>query len=203
VFFTLLFIFAIDFGNLVISIAAVGVLVMQLVGERITAYAGAPVKRPARPKLGSTLTYVIIDLGLFATLDIIGANPQSLPGLPLSVFGQGSLISAVSISSLFTIQIAIAEETFFRSGAANLGAKYGGPLLGILTSVVFFFAFHIPAYYNNPLGLAIVAADGGVLAWSDFDVGRLSPSMIAHLLNNLFFIVFASVILPSALGFKP
>lgn len=199
-FFVLTFLFAINFGNDAVALASVGVIVMQLVGERLNAFAGPGARRPARPKLGSTLTYVVLDLGLFAALDIVGSTPWSLPGLSnLSVLNS-NFSQAVSLGSLFSIQIAIAEEEFFRGGAANLGSKYGGPLLGIFTSASFFAIYHIPVYYTNPTTLLIIFADGAVLAWSDFDVGRILPSMIAHLTNNIIFALIASVVGTTAFG---
>lgn len=199
VFFMLTLIFAIDFGSVIFAVATMGVLLMQLVGERLSSYAGPPVQRLSKPKLGSSLTYVVLDLGLFAALDIVGANTGSLPGLPLSTIGIASFGQLLTIGSLFTVQVSIAEERFFRGGAANLGAKYGGPILGILTSATFFFAFHVPAYYSDPLKLAIIGTDGAVLAWGDFDTGRLFPSMLAHLINNVFSILFLTVFGPIAL----
>lgn len=201
-FFVLLFIFAINYGQLEMAVASIGVLVMQLVGERLSQISGTVKvdRRVSRGELGQTLTYVIVDLGLFAALDIVAKNPASLPGL--SVFGSitaANLGGLLAVNSLFTIQIAIAEEKFFRQGAANLGAKYGGPVLGILTSAVFFFAYHIPAENGDLLKLGIIAADGATLAWSDFRCHRLLPSLIAHLINNTMFLLVAAIIGPVAL----
>jgi len=200
VFFVLTLIFAINFGNLILTGATSGVLGMQLSGEAINRKAGAPIVRTAKPKLGATLFYVILDLGLFAAFDIVGANPQALPGLNLATLSAGSLTQVFSVGALFTIQIGIAEERFFRGGLANYGAKYGGPFLGIATSAVTFFVFHIPADWTNPLQLLIIGADGAVLAWSDIDSGRILPSMIAHIINNTLFVLLAAVIGVGALG---
>ncbi len=201
VFFLLTVIFAVDFQDYDFAIASLAVLCMQLIGERLNQFAGAPVARVAKPKLNSALAYVAIDLALFAALDIIAANPQSLPGLALSSLGplvtKEELSNVLAIGSMFTIQVAIAEERFFRGGLANVGAKYGGPLGGIFLSAVVFFAFHVPAYYAMPLTLLIIGADGAVLAWSDFDTGRIITSMLAHLINNLLFVLTASVFGPS------
>ena len=205
-FFVLLLIFAIDYGQLTLSLATVGVLMMQIVGERITALGGNERhdRKVDRRELNSALTYVIIDLGLFAALDLVSSAPGSLPGL--SVFGVLSSLSftnVLAIGSLFTVQIAIAEEKFFRGGAANLGARYGGPLLGILTSAVFFFAYHIPAENGDLLKLLIIGGDGAVLAWSDFQTRRIFPSMVAHMINNLAFVLIAATIGGAALGLHP
>ncbi|HEV2120574.1 MAG TPA: CPBP family intramembrane glutamic endopeptidase [Candidatus Bathyarchaeia archaeon] len=193
-------IFAINFGNVILSAAAGGVAIMQLAGEAINRKAGPPIRTIAKPKLGSIVTYIVLDLGLFAALDIVGANAHSLPGLPLSVLTSGNLNQILTVGALFTVQIGIAEEVFFRLGLANYGAKFGGPPLGIFTSFAAFSLFHVPADYANPLQVLIIGTDGAVMAWSDFDTASVLPSLFAHITNNLIFLLVAAVIGVKVLG---
>jgi membrane protease YdiL (CAAX protease family) len=90
--------------------------------------------------------------------------------------------------TLFGILMGAGEETFFRGGLTNWALLYsrGIIFLAIIVSAGFFTIYHLAVYGDQPNALLFVFTAGVVLAYIDVIVNRLAPSLIAHMLNNVF-----------------
>ena len=107
-----------------------------------------------------------------------------VPKLPLSV---ASVIgsSGVVPAKMFELLIAVAEEQFFRGFLANLLITRTNAGIGIFLDGAIFAIYHFAVYGNSGTDLAIVFGAGITLSFIDYKTGRVSPSIIAHVINNL------------------
>ena len=98
--------------------------------------------------------------------------------LPLELTGFDAL--------LFAILMAIAEEPFFRGFITNfLLLKLRNPALAIILSGFIFGIYHLARYGGDLSALFYVSFGGMILNWVGFRSGRLSPCMLAHIINNV------------------
>lgn len=105
-----------------------------------------------------------------------------------------SLFSPIFFFGVFLIPPS--EEQFFRGWITNLALKVGGPMLAIpvsgiafavlplVISAVTFAVFHFGVYGFTMQTFLILMGSGSVMAFIDIQTGRVSTSMIAHILNN-------------------
>ena len=94
----------------------------------------------------------------------------------LSIFGVAS----------FSILMAVAEERIFRKWATNFFMKtLGHPAFSFIISAVFFTAYHIGRYGTNLSAGLYVFAGGLILSFVAWYSGRLSPVVLAHVINNV------------------
>jgi len=95
----------------------------------------------------------------------------------ISVFGATS----------FGILMAVAEEVFFRKWATNFFvSRFSGfPPAGFVVSSAFFTAYHIARYGKDLSAMTYVFAGGMILCAVAWYSGRLSPVMLAHVINNV------------------
>lgn len=110
----------------------------------------------------------------------------------ITFFGTFTLATAsvadqVSNFLFSVVLIPVAEENFFRGFFANLltgGQSTGWAAgLGVVLQALVFMLFHVPAYGWTP-DLVIILADGLVIGAVDVGTERLSPGIVAHVLNN-------------------
>jgi len=130
-----------------------------------------------RVEQGQIISYTALGLGV-----IFAAN------MMVSMVPKVGSISVVD-EKLFLILIAIMEEQFFRGFLATFFYQRGGMLVGVLGSAAIFTVYHFAVYGSNPAALAVVFVAGCVLAWIDLRAQRVTPSMIAHILNNMLVVV--------------
>lgn len=105
-----------------------------------------------------------------------------------------SLFSPIFFFGVFLIPPA--EEQFFRGWITNLALKVGGPMLAIpvsgisfailplVISAITFSVFHFGVYGFTMQTFLILMGSGAVMAFIDIQTGRVSTSMISHILNN-------------------
>ena len=86
---------------------------------------------------------------------------------------------------LYSVLIAIAEEQFFRGAITNFLLTMLPPSMAILGSAAIFTAYHLAVYGTELSALIYVFVGGAVLAFVAYRSGRLSPSILAHCLNNI------------------
>lgn len=157
------------------SIIAAMILISGLVMQRyfkIDAQEGLPEKAQSGVFMYSAVAVVI-----FYILNLY------VPKLPLSV--ESVIGNAVIPDKMFELLIAVAEEQFFRGFLANLLITRTNAGLGILMDALIFMVYHFAVYGNSPSDLGIIFGAGLTLAFIDYRTGRVSPSIIAHVINNL------------------
>ena len=87
---------------------------------------------------------------------------------------------------LFAILMAIAEEPFFRGFITNyLLLKLKNPSIAIILSGFIFGVYHLARYGGDHSALIYVSLGGMILSWAAYRSGRLSPCMLAHIINNI------------------
>lgn len=93
----------------------------------------------------------------------------------------------------YTVLIAIAEEQFFRGfitdGLLTLCQKIRilnlSPFFPLMLSAGIFCAYHIARYGTSPDALVYVYIGGFILSFVAYRTRRLSPTMFAHVFNNI------------------
>jgi len=117
----------------------------------------------------------------------------------LAGIGLGSLISpalakAIPIQKmqltgmdalLYSVLIAVAEEQFFRGAITNFLLVSLPPSPAILGSAAVFTIYHLSVYGTEASALIYVFVGGAVLSFVAYRSGRLSPSILAHMINNM------------------
>ena len=117
----------------------------------------------------------------------------------LAGIGLGSLISpalakAIPIQKmqltgmdalLYSVLIAVAEEQFFRGAITGFLLVSLPPSPAILGSAAVFTVYHLAVYGTEASALIYVFVGGAVLSFVAYRSGRLSPSILAHVINNM------------------
>ena len=86
---------------------------------------------------------------------------------------------------LYSMLIAVAEEQFFRGFITDwLLSKIAQPHMALLASALIFTIYHFARYGTKPEALLYAFAGGFILSWVAYKSRRLSPCMLAHILNN-------------------
>ena len=158
------------------SILAALILISGLVMQRyfhIDAQEGLPESAQK-----NVFVYSAVAVVIFFVLNIY------VPKLPLSVapiISQSGVVPA----KMFELLIAVAEEQFFRGFLANLLITRTTASLGIFMDGAIFSIYHFAVYGTSGTDLAIVFGAGITLSFIDWRTGRVSPSIIAHVINNL------------------
>lgn len=87
---------------------------------------------------------------------------------------------------LYSILIAIAEEQFFRGFITDwMITTLKHPYLAIVASALIFTVYHLARYGTSMNALTYVFAGGFLLSYVAYKSQRISPCMIAHLINNV------------------
>lgn len=116
----------------------------------------------------------------------------AMAGILLSAFAGAIAVPASRAMALtkidqvvFAVLLAVAEEMFFRGGVLSfLNAYLRSDVLSTLANAAIFTVYHL-AVYQAPSALIFVFGSGLVLAYVTLRSGRLTPAMLAHVLNNL------------------
>lgn len=162
-----------DLGVMVIfpAVLAISGLVLQLYTQRRFTY-DEEITAPERRQM---ILYAVVGL---ATLGVVGwfstqAFPQSI--VTLSVIDR----------KLFGVQMAVAEEQFFRGFLTSFFMQRWGMGIGVLLSGVVFGAYHLAVYGLASPGFVYATLAGMVLSYVAIKTQRVSVPMCAHILNNL------------------
>jgi len=86
---------------------------------------------------------------------------------------------------LYGALIAVSEEQFFRGAILNFLLTLTNATVAIFSSAVVFMVYHFAVYGTATSSLVYVLVGGLALAWADYRSGRISPSMLAHIMNNV------------------
>lgn len=112
-----------------------------------------------------------------------------LASLIISVTGLAIEKAGLSLTGLdmilFVSLMAIVEERFFRGALTNFFCTTFTPYLGIVLSGAIFAVYHFARYGTDTGKLLFVFMGGFALSLASWKSGRLSPVMLAHLLNNV------------------
>jgi membrane protease YdiL (CAAX protease family) len=86
---------------------------------------------------------------------------------------------------MYGVLIAVAEEQMFRGAILQfLGTQL--PRMGaILAAGAIFGVYHFSVYRSSPDSLMYVFGAGVILSWVAARTGRLSPTILAHVANNV------------------
>lgn len=108
----------------------------------------------------------------------------------LNIFTKQAPIFAVAEEPLirrnFAVLIAVAEEQFFRGFITPfIASRTNSILLGSVLSGVIFGIYHFAIYQSFDV-LLIVFGSGIILSYVALRTGRLSPTILAHVVNNWF-----------------
>lgn len=122
--------------------------------------------------------YTSVAVVIFFVLNIY------VPKLPLSVL-PALVASGYLATKMFELLIAVAEEQFFRGFLANLLITKTNAGIGILMDGIIFTVYHLAVYGSSASDLGIIFGAGITLAFIDWKTGRVSPSILAHVINNL------------------
>lgn len=125
---------------------------------------------------GQITFYTLVALAVIAVSSFfISSLPQLVPRMQLTGFD----------TSLFAALMAIAEEQFFRGAVTSFLLMYTAPMVAVMSSGAVFTVYHLAVYGTDMSALLYVFVAGVVLAWVAYRSRRLSPSMTAHLINNI------------------
>lgn len=125
---------------------------------------------------GQILFYTIVCLAAVAiTSFFVTALPRLVPSMRLTGFD----------TMMFGILMAVAEEQFFRGATLSFLLKMTAPLVAIFGSAAIFAVYHLAVYGTDVGAMAYVFVGGMVLSWVVYRSRRISPSMTAHIANNI------------------
>jgi len=119
--------------------------------------------------------YTLVALAGIALAGFVSPAVSRLPKMELT--GVDAMLYAVLIS--------ISEEQFFRGAILNFLLSLTNATVAIFSSAAIFMVYHFAVYGTSTSNLVYVLVGGLALAWADYRSGRISPSMLAHLINNL------------------
>jgi membrane protease YdiL (CAAX protease family) len=167
-----------DLGFLALFPAFLGIsgLVMQIYTEKRIAY--------VKTSLSSIILYTMIAFGGLMVASLLAKNNPW-------VLTQGSIFSAslskmaVIDQQLFGVLMAISEEQFFRGFITSYFVDRTNPFIGCAGSSGVFAVFHFAVYGTSPTALTFIFMSGLILSFVAYKTGLISPTMIAHIINNL------------------
>lgn len=131
-------------------------------------------------------------IGLYAGLALVVmlVTGLTVQYIPLAEIGS---MPVWTDAFLYTTSIAVAEEIFFRGFITDalLSYNFGRGLLNnnyfkLFLSGGVFAVYHLARYGTSVSNMIYVAVCGFVLSWVAWKTRRLSPSIIAHVFNNIF-----------------
>jgi len=95
---------------------------------------------------------------------------------------------------MYSTLIAVAEEQFFRGFITDwLLSRINNPMVALFLSALVFMAYHFARYGTATDALIYVFAGGFILSYVAYKSKRISPPMLAHVLNNLIAILRGGV----------
>ncbi len=123
-------------------------------------------------------------IGKYTLLALIGISMGSLFSRVL--FRPPLTIALSTVDQLlYGTLYAISEEQFFRGFVVDFFLWKTNPYFAILASAAIFTVYHLRVYGSSIEALMYVLIAGVMLAWVAWKSRRTSPSIIAHICNNL------------------
>lgn len=125
------------------------------------------------------------DLLKYTLIGLVGIGIGSLVSHGLFKPPQ-PLALAVYDQAMYGTLYAVAEERFFRGAFTSfLAWKIHTSFLVALLSGLIFSVYHLGVYQSSPEAMTYVMFAGIILTYTVLKSGRLSPSILAHITNNL------------------
>lgn len=124
---------------------------------------------------GQILFYTVLCLAALSLTSFFVSSLPSLPEMQLTGFD----------TILFGMLMAVAEEQFFRGAVLSFLMGITMPIVAIIGSACIFAVYHLAVYGTDIAAMTYVFVGGIVLSWVTYRSQRLSPSMTAHILNNV------------------
>jgi len=118
--------------------------------------------------------YTLVALAGIALASFVSPAVSGLPKMELT--GVDAM--------LYAVLIGVAEEQFFRGAILNFLLTLTNSTVAIFSSAAIFMVYHFAVYGTSTSNLVYVLVGGLALAWAAYRSGRLSPSILAHVLNN-------------------
>jgi membrane protease YdiL (CAAX protease family) len=117
---------------------------------------------------------------------IIAVSGMLATSLFVSYISYAGLGLSMTNSALFGIEMALAEEMFFRGVIFNyLIDMLKHPTIAIVASAIIFMLYHLGVYGGSTSSLIYVFVGGIILAWVTNKSKNLVPAMLAHATNNV------------------
>ena len=123
------------------------------------------------------------NIGFYTLIALAGIALASFAAPALSRIPKMELTGVDAM--LYAILIAVAEEQFFRGAILNFLLTLTNPTVAIFSSAAIFMVYHFAVYGTFTSNLVYVLVGGLALAWAAYRSGRLSPSILAHVTNNM------------------
>ena len=148
-----------------------------------------------RPQVGSGLRGAIATtaglLGLSvacgAGIDLLGVSPGSTMDVMQSAFRSPSPAQLALAAAAIGVVPGVAEEVFFRGFLLESLSASWGLWPGIIASAAAFGLIHV-----DPVQVGAAFVAGVFLAWSARRLGSIRPTIVAHAVNNVAFLVLAA-----------
>jgi len=125
--------------------------------------------------LGNIGFYTLIAVAGLGVSSVLA--PQIAKAIPMELTGMDAV--------LYAILMAVSEEQFFRGALTNFLLQHTQPMPAIIGSAAVFTVYHLGVYKTIASALVYVFIGGMILAWVGYRSGRLSPCVIAHIVNNV------------------
>jgi membrane protease YdiL (CAAX protease family) len=123
------------------------------------------------------------NIGFYTLIALAGITIASFVSPAISYLPKMELTGVDAM--LYAVLIAVAEEQFFRGAILNFLLTLTDSTVAIFSSAVIFMVYHFAVYGTSTLNLVYVLIGGLALSWVAYRSGRLSPSILAHVLNNI------------------
>jgi len=134
-----------------------------------------------RKSLSTSIIFILLS---FIVAGLFTQNPILDSIVQLSVTREEKI--------LFGIFMAVAEEVFFRLFALDLLAKLSGSkVFAFITGTGLFVIYHLKVYGAQPSALLYVFIAGMGLNYVAIKTGIVSPTMTAHIINNILYVLKA------------
>lgn len=122
------------------------------------------------------------EIGFYTVIALLGIF---VTGFGMQHFGMALAFPGFS-GLAYGVLMAVAEEQFFRGFITDLFlARIKRPFVAVMLAGVTFTIYHIARYGADTSAMVYVLAGGIILSWVAYRSKRLSPSMIAHIVNNV------------------
>jgi len=124
---------------------------------------------------GQILFYTIVCLAAISITSFFVSIVPEITSMQLTGFD----------TLLYGVLMAVAEEQFFRGAVLSFFLSVTAPVMAIMGSAAIFTVYHLAVYGTDLATLTYVFVGGAVLSWAVYRSRRLSPSMTAHIANNI------------------
>jgi membrane protease YdiL (CAAX protease family) len=180
-------VFALDYLNLYVGFAALGVGFIGIVGLVMGRRGGQTTDQLGSRHTDNVLKWFTISIAALVFLDAFVPDFFKVQFLgyvlPFNTVVNPSAF--VNLGLTFTIASAVLEEALYRFGLINYVAKFTNSAgAAIFASATIFALSHVPAYGFNLPVLVILGGGGAIFSVAAIQSGDVLTTILAHSLNN-------------------